>query len=669
MANQLELQLEVNTEALEKGLNQADRAVTKFAGNFVGSFAPITGAVNKAAANISSAFGKSFKDIASGVAVGNLVANGIQSAASAITGFLTGSVAAAAEQEDAINKLSQALRASGQYSKAAVDDFAAFASAMQKASLFGDEVVIGQLAIAKSFGATNEEAKKLVQAAANMAATFGGSLEERVQQLGKTMDGSAGKLAKFVPELKGLSAEALKAGGAADVINQKFGGAAASQLDTYSGSVTSMKNALSDFQEELGGTVTGSGYFREVLAGVTLAFQNMTQAMADSKIAAEREAGTLVESASSVDQLKRSYDDLTLELLKYEDVINRAKEPKNMVNVGDLDIARVKVKGLKDEMDLMRASIEEAQKKASAASADAAIAMVNKPKEADPLSQDEQKKAEKALADKAALQAAMLQQEADFEAYRAQLILERNDLSEQQRITEYETILEAEYAKVEAVKQAELAKAKLIEDAGVRKAQVDAINQKADIDRQKATLKQEKDISAEKVRLARTEADTKLGIAANFVQAGLAISKEGSLAQKALAITAATISTYQGATNALADTRPAYLAPAMAASIVAIGLANVARIAGAKFEQGGIVGGASMHGDKIPAFVNSGEMILNRQQQGEMFRQLNGSGGSSSGVDMTAIIEAIRNMPIVVEANGREIARLIRDERANGFAF
>ena len=49
-----------------------------------------------------------------------------------------------------------------------------------------------------------------------------------------------------------------------------------------------------------------------------------------------------------------------------------------------------------------------------------------------------------------------------------------------------------------------------------------------------------------------------------------------------------------------------------------------------KFATGGIVGGSSFYGDRVPALVNSGEMILNRQQQSNLFNMLN-SGYSSGG--------------------------------------
>lgn len=68
---------------------------------------------------------------------------------------------------------------------------------------------------------------------------------------------------------------------------------------------------------------------------------------------------------------------------------------------------------------------------------------------------------------------------------------------------------------------------------------------------------------------------------------------------------------------------------------VALGLAGLAAIIGAmasmpKFAAGGIVGGVSFAGDKVPALVNSGEMILNSGQQGNLFKLLNSTLYSSA---------------------------------------
>ena len=42
-----------------------------------------------------------------------------------------------------------------------------------------------------------------------------------------------------------------------------------------------------------------------------------------------------------------------------------------------------------------------------------------------------------------------------------------------------------------------------------------------------------------------------------------------------------------------------------------------------RFASGGIVPGASFTGDKVPALLNSGEMILNGSQQSNLFNMLN----------------------------------------------
>ena len=61
------------------------------------------------------------------------------------------------------------------------------------------------------------------------------------------------------------------------------------------------------------------------------------------------------------------------------------------------------------------------------------------------------------------------------------------------------------------------------------------------------------------------------------------------------------------------------------AAIVATVTGIFASIAGS-FADGGIVGGASMHGDRLLARVNSGEMILNGRQQDNLFKALDGTG-------------------------------------------
>ena len=97
---------------------------------------------------------------------------------------------------------------------------------------------------------------------------------------------------------------------------------------------------------------------------------------------------------------------------------------------------------------------------------------------------------------------------------------------------------------------------------------------------------------------------------------------------KAFAIAQSLISTYLAAQQVLSN--PLLLDPVTKgismAAVIAMGLTNVAKISG--FENGGIIGGSSYTGDKVLAKVNSGEMILNRKQQSNLFSIAN-NGGSN----------------------------------------
>ena len=74
----------------------------------------------------------------------------------------------------------------------------------------------------------------------------------------------------------------------------------------------------------------------------------------------------------------------------------------------------------------------------------------------------------------------------------------------------------------------------------------------------------------------------------------------------------------------------------------AIGVAALIGIWKAKvpeFANGGIVGGSSFTGDNITARLNSGEMVLNKGQQANLFNMANGGSGTAGGGEVVFRIE------------------------------
>lgn len=149
-------------------------------------------------------------------------------------------------------------------------------------------------------------------------------------------------------------------------------------------------------------------------------------------------------------------------------------------------------------------------------------------------------------------------------------------------------------------------------------------------------MKQLPDFSKEKIRWENPFGKEQAGEAENYAKAlqsvssimgsmgGLIKGNSDSMAEWALSSAAniaqmivqlQSLATAQGVASAFAAPWPANLAA------VATVMATVASIFSSlpKFEEGGIVGGSSFFGDKLLARVNSGEMILNRDQQRNLY--------------------------------------------------
>jgi len=163
-------------------------------------------------------------------------------------------------------------------------------------------------------------------------------------------------------------------------------------------------------------------------------------------------------------------------------------------------------------------------------------------------------------------------------------------------------------------------------------------------------------------RVAQELKDKKLAASSQFFNGLSALAAEGAKKNKKMAIIAkgtamadAVVNTYGAANKALNSGVPFPFNVAAMIGVIGMGLANVSQISNQKFAGGGIVGGNSYSGDNVPASVNSGEMILNKQQQANLFNQANGGGGSSKfqfniyGGATSQAIGQIRNIAYELE--------------------
>jgi hypothetical protein len=586
-----------------------------------------------------------------GVIAGNLLTGAFTKLTGSIVSFGKESIKAFSQQEDALNQLGQALKASGDFSQSAVADFSAFASELQSVSKFGDEVVISQIAVAKSLGATNEQSKQLVKAAADLSATFGGSLEENVRKLGRTLNGDIGRLGQLIPQLRSLTEEQLRSGEALAVVNQRFGGAAASELNTYSGSVVAASNAFSDLQEAVGGFLVESLNLKGVNNALKGLYEELTRAVSDYVIEQQRANGTLQETSSTVDQAQRSVDKLKTQISDYQAVIDRNKDAgllDSLFTFDNVPRAKEEILRLTEELKKAESSLQSARGSLETNPPPATQNKAAKERTLQAINQEKE------------LQSQILsirQQFANEEtAFNENLFVQELENQGIQNGARIAAIAEQKLRENEVILQAELDKAKLIQDPANEAAAVELANQKKRLNDQKVFNQKSLAESKFKADQERQIEASRIAALQGFLGAGIALAKQGSIEQKALQIASATTATYTAANLAYqSPPGPPYTIPLVAATI-AQGLANVAKIRSQKFADGGVVGGsitgASNGPDNMTAQVRQGEMVLNANQQEKLFRMIDS--GSMGG-------------DIVIQINSREIARAVRDEIKSGF--
>lgn len=149
------------------------------------------------------------------------------------------------EEATAVRKLEVAL---GRTSTALL----AQAAAIQKTTIYADDAVINIQAYAAALGHSEAETQKMTQAAVNLAAGLGISLDSAMEMLHKSTLGAAKGLGNLIPGVKDLTKEQLKSGAAIDMVNVKFKGYAETLAKTGAGPLKQFENRFGDLMEQFG---------------------------------------------------------------------------------------------------------------------------------------------------------------------------------------------------------------------------------------------------------------------------------------------------------------------------------------------------------------------------------------------------------------------------------
>lgn len=249
-----------------------------------GGLSKLNGAVDKISGVMSGAFAGAVGVIAV-KAIGKLVEG------------VGASIDAFAQQEAAIKRLEGAMRLNPALNGEAGRRIQQFTAEFQKLTGIGDEVTLAFAGMLGTMGRTEQQIIQVIEAAADLSAATGMSLESSVRNLNKTFGGLSGELGELIPEIKDFTREELEAGAAVEFIAEQFDGLSESMRDTTTGSMRAFKSAWGDLMEAM-----GAGFekiIRPIRDGLTAMFEDITKFLRIAGIVPEAPAAQGVSGAQA----------------------------------------------------------------------------------------------------------------------------------------------------------------------------------------------------------------------------------------------------------------------------------------------------------------------------------------------------------------------------------
>ena len=197
-----------------------------------------------------------------------------------------------AKEEQAVNKLSQSLSRLGITDQSVVGDLKEFAISQARVSMATHDEILAAERSLVTRGLWGEQLKQAVKAALDLS-TKTGDLASATEVVGKAFQGVTARLANFGITIDASTPKAQVFSEVLKQINAHFGGAAAAEMNGYSGQVHKLSEQWDELKESLGKILVGPA------SGIVKWLQDAAQI-----------TETLMKSGSKESQLDRLYESL-----------------------------------------------------------------------------------------------------------------------------------------------------------------------------------------------------------------------------------------------------------------------------------------------------------------------------------------------------------------------
>lgn len=238
------------------------------------------GKSSKSASGSVGSFGKGFKGLA--LRLGGAVAGflAVRKAIETLKSTLVGASKAQQEYEQSVQNLRASLALAGSKDiTAATTALEKFASEIQRTTSFGDTAVLSVAGLLRTMGVAEDQLQTATKAVLDYSAATGRNATESAKQFGKTLSGLLGELGETFPQLRSLSAEALKNGEAFDKAAELMGGFAEVAGQTTQGALTRLSNTVNDLRKRLGDAI--NRFLGPLAEQLDQAFQGWVDSLAE----------------------------------------------------------------------------------------------------------------------------------------------------------------------------------------------------------------------------------------------------------------------------------------------------------------------------------------------------------------------------------------------------
>lgn len=644
------------------------------------------------------------------------IQNGIQ----ALTEFGRVVIAESSEAEQSLKNLEVALNSVGITSQESFNELVEYSEGLERTTKFSAEAAQASIALLASL--TNLDKNGLQQAtsaAADLATRLNVDLDTATNLVIKSINGNVGALGRYGLEVKKGSTETENFANTLQALS-KFSGTATQSIDTFAGASNQATNGYNEILETIGDFITQNQAVVNVLKEVSNIFFEFADGIKGNStsfsVVFTQSLISVIDiinvTVVVLDTLQRAFTAVfrQIEVIVLA-VVNSIVQGLNIIGVtsdqtaeamtGTLEAARDRLNSaFSEDSFLGEASVAlfrlkgaaeegfEAMKKGADASKPATDGATDSVRNLGTVSEETQKKlesfAQKLIEQSEDKKAFYDQQIADLEAnselerqimqnnftnrlidteeFGAQqqelelrLAQEKAFALEEQRLIDEEQLLAARNQGLINQQEYNIAREQLDKNYNDKVA-------KSQLDLQKKQLKIDQDTQLAREKNQKTAIQGTADMFGAFAELAALGGEKTFKTMQAFQIAEAITSGYLSIQRAAEVAPYPFNIPSIVAA-TALSLANIAKIKSAKpsFATGGVVGGfngATVGGDNRTANVRDGEMMLNANQQRNLFDIANGS------------LPSNQNSEIVVHTNvtldGETIAKAVSRQVANG---